>query len=70
MQRTYALKMFFNLFIEHHCSGRLMNVIFSSHVVSIPGRALAPVPLSGGGTNLHSIDAVAMVPREPQIPAD
>ena len=39
-------------------------------VVTVTGGALAPLSLSGGGTHLHPVDAVAMVPREPQVPAD
>lgn len=39
-------------------------------VETVTGGALALVSFSGGGTHFYTIDAVAMVPREPQVSAD
>lgn len=36
----------------------------------VTGGALAPVSFCGGGTHFHPVDAIAVVPREPQVPAD
>lgn len=47
-----------------------MRVTFLACVGTVTGGALAPVSFSGGGTHLYPVDAVAMVPREPQVPAD
>ncbi len=47
-----------------------MRVTVQACVVTVTGGALAPLSFSGGGTHLHPVDAVTMVPREPEVPAD
>ena len=55
---------------HHRCHHRRRQGNALSMCWTLTGGTLAPVPVSGGHTYLCPVDPVAMVPREPQIPAD